>query len=475
MANPQFKSLVHSYEKEIEKETAKYKVLRDLDCFVLDNSIRESTVGQLRGHTLESKWEIYNEVKKCGFKHTIVASFSHMTRVDDVFIKQLVERGEDLEGLWAFSEITEGSKNKVPDMDSVPIGLRKMKEVGLYNVIFELDLGDSTYDFEKFTVDKCCLLLQKWIDWVYNNLNKNAKIFISFRDLPDAMPTDSERVFQVVDFLCKLQDKIGLFGLMFEEPRGKSLPEECGTWAKYIKKIMDDHQWKGQLLVHVHEKFGYCAAIALQVLMSGATGIWASVCIEGSSMGNAASCVTLINLIRLGNKKVLKKYNCTYLRKAAINVTRITTGIDPHIKQPIYGGRALDFVFDLNKEEFDLADFFGEQAPVRITTLSSPEMIRTRLVNLFGDNKEFTTQQATQMKEVMLADLKSNRKEEYMSKCGLAMLFDRAGGSLTASMRDVIVKGEVKKPHAQAIIAEIRERWDTWDQKDKVQGDNMEP
>jgi hypothetical protein len=31
-----------------------------------------------------------------------------MTRVDDVFIKQLVERGEDLEGLWAFSEITEG-------------------------------------------------------------------------------------------------------------------------------------------------------------------------------------------------------------------------------------------------------------------------------------------------------------------------------------------------------------------------------
>jgi hypothetical protein len=54
---------------------------------------------------------------------------------------------------------------------------------------------------------------------------------------------------------------------MFEEPRGKSLPEECGTWAKYIKKIMDDHKWKGQLLVHVHEKFGYCDTIALQVFI----------------------------------------------------------------------------------------------------------------------------------------------------------------------------------------------------------------
>ena len=31
-----------------------------------------------------------------------------MTRVDDVFIKQLVEKGEDREGLFGFSEITDG-------------------------------------------------------------------------------------------------------------------------------------------------------------------------------------------------------------------------------------------------------------------------------------------------------------------------------------------------------------------------------
>ena len=146
-----------------------------------------------------------------------------------------------------------------------------------------------------------------------------------------------------------------------------------------------------------------------KVLMDGADGIWASVCLEGSSMGNAASAITLMNLVRMGNKKVLKKYNCTYLRKAAIKVTQITTGKDPDIKQPIYGARALDFVFDLNKEEFDLASFFGEQAPVRITTLSSPEMIRTKLVNLFGEDKEFTIERATKMKEKMLEDLRNNR------------------------------------------------------------------
>jgi hypothetical protein len=158
-----------------------------------------------------------------------------------------------------------GVTDKVPDTETIPVGLRKMKEVGLYNVILEIDLGNSTYDFNKFTVDKCCLLLEKWIQWCYDNLNKNAKILINFRDIPDAMATGAVRVFQVVDFLCKLSASEGLFGLIFEEPRGKSLPEECGTWAKYIRKIMDDHKWKGHLLIHVHEKFGYSDATALQV------------------------------------------------------------------------------------------------------------------------------------------------------------------------------------------------------------------
>ena len=40
----------------------KKKILQELDLFILDNSIRETTVGQLRGHTLENKWQIYNQV-----------------------------------------------------------------------------------------------------------------------------------------------------------------------------------------------------------------------------------------------------------------------------------------------------------------------------------------------------------------------------------------------------------------------------
>lgn len=38
------------------------KCLKNMELFVLDNSLRESTVGQLHGHTIENKWQIYNEV-----------------------------------------------------------------------------------------------------------------------------------------------------------------------------------------------------------------------------------------------------------------------------------------------------------------------------------------------------------------------------------------------------------------------------
>ena len=143
--------------------------------------------------------------------------------------------------------------------------------------------------------------------------------------------------------------------------------------------------------------------------MDGADGIWASVCAEGGSMGNSPSCVTLMNLIRLGNKKVLKRFNCTYLRKAAINVTRITTGQDPHVKQPIFGARATDFVFDLKPEEFDLASFFGEKAPVRITTMASKEMIQQHLVDSFGEDEQFTLKMGQKMKALILEDLRSGR------------------------------------------------------------------
>jgi hypothetical protein len=94
------------------------------------------------------------------------------------------------------------------------------------------------------------------------------QIFVSIRDLPDVMPYHPERLFGLVEFLAKLPNDIRPYGMMFEEPRGKTLPEEAGQWSKYIRRTMKDNYWcDGHLLFHVHEKFGYCDATALQVCM----------------------------------------------------------------------------------------------------------------------------------------------------------------------------------------------------------------
>ena len=48
--------------QDIEEQKDKRKALRQMELFVLDNSLRESTVGQLRGHTIDNKWKIYEQV-----------------------------------------------------------------------------------------------------------------------------------------------------------------------------------------------------------------------------------------------------------------------------------------------------------------------------------------------------------------------------------------------------------------------------
>ncbi|KAK3733237.1 hypothetical protein QZH41_002004 [Actinostola sp. cb2023] len=373
------------------------------------------------------------KIKKIGFQHIIVASFSHMTRLGDTFIQQLHEKGEDFNKLYAFSEFLESiDKNRVPDSKTIPIGLRKCKELGIKHVIIELDLVYRGIDYTVFTDDIMCQVLSDRMAWVRENLCKDSHIFFNLRDLPDCMKKNPERLFKVVNYLSSLPPNERPFGLIFEES-GKYLPEELGVWTSAIRKEMDDCGFKdGHLLVHVHEQWGMQDSTQLEMLANGANGIWASLCTEGASMGHSTSTVMLMNLIRLGNKRVLKQYNCTKLREAAQSITMTTTGKPPHPKQVIYGERALDMVFGMpnftpDKKDFSMAEFFGQEPVMRITTLASPGMIVTRLTRLFGTNPTFTEARAKRMLEVMLEDLHKNRKEEYMSKVGLAILFDRSG------------------------------------------------
>ena len=72
--------------------------------------------------------------------------------------------------------------------------------------------------------------------------------------------------------------------------------------------------------------------------------------------------------------------------------------------------------------------------------MADNKMIRQALINNFGIDAQFTLDMETKMKELMLDDMRSNRKEEYQSPFGLSVLFDRAGGQFTVAMSEVIAK-----------------------------------
>ena len=243
--------------QEIEEEVTRMKSeitdvrdkkgqrLKNLDLFVLDNSIRESTVGQLRNHTLQNKIDILEQAQKVGIKDIIVAAFSHMTRVDDDFVKYLKDKEYDFSHYYSFSEVTEGVKNVIYDTETIPIALKKIHKYGIPNTIFEIDLANDDVEWEtKFTIDDMCQLIHSRMKWTYNNITENARILFNFRDLPIAMTKAPKRVLYVLRFLSRLPPKECPFAVLFEEPTGESLPEELEAWTASLRRTMTACGWQ---------------------------------------------------------------------------------------------------------------------------------------------------------------------------------------------------------------------------------------
>ena len=134
--------------------------LKNLDLFVLDNSLRETTVGALRSHTLSNKQEIFNEIRKVGFDNFIVEAFTHEKRVGDEFLNQLICEGEDLSQAFAFSELFEKIDNGIPNREFIPIGLLKCKQFGINNPVIEIDLDYFKIDYDIFTIELLCSFLE---------------------------------------------------------------------------------------------------------------------------------------------------------------------------------------------------------------------------------------------------------------------------------------------------------------------------
>lgn len=151
----------------------KRKRLREMKVFVLDNSLRESTVGQVVGHSLDDKFKILDEITKCGFHDQIVGAFSQQRRVDDAFCQQLAERASTDARLYAFTEDSDTTANgkMLFGEDHIPIGLEKMKKYKIPSAIIEVDVADDSVDWEgEFPVSKFMEMITFLLKWTHANL-----------------------------------------------------------------------------------------------------------------------------------------------------------------------------------------------------------------------------------------------------------------------------------------------------------------
>ncbi len=117
------------------------------------------------------------------------------------------------------------------------------------------------------------------------------------------------------------------------------------------------------------QEMGLCRK---RTIAYGANGVWLKRELQWATLVYP---VTLMNLIRIRNKKVLERYNCTQLYERLLllsNIPTPCTGALPHPKQVVYKERVLEVSFDFGgiagpgRIGKDIAEFFSEKPPVRI-------------------------------------------------------------------------------------------------------------
>ena len=85
------------------------------------------------------------------------------------------------------NDAEKGSKSgPVPNKDSIPLHLEKMKQLGFFNGVFEIDLGDSAWDWDEFTVEDMCQLIKVRAEGknIYHNFYKEWFLFLKTEVIP---------------------------------------------------------------------------------------------------------------------------------------------------------------------------------------------------------------------------------------------------------------------------------------------------
>ena len=123
------------------KRDARLRRLTAMRPFILDNSLRETSVAQERGHTFEDKDAILEAVMRTGMEDVLVGAFGDLGNVDEEWLAVLKQRNEILPTFTVFSNLFDLDFEEKPLFAKTPAGIDAAIKYGVQNIVIEVDLA----------------------------------------------------------------------------------------------------------------------------------------------------------------------------------------------------------------------------------------------------------------------------------------------------------------------------------------------
>ena len=92
------------------------------DFFILDNSLRETTVGTPKGHTLQEKHKIVDAIAESGLQEIILGAFGTKIGVDSQIAERWSNMGKSFDNTWGFANVYDFEA-----FDTAPLQAHQMK------------------------------------------------------------------------------------------------------------------------------------------------------------------------------------------------------------------------------------------------------------------------------------------------------------------------------------------------------------
>lgn len=407
----------------------KIELLKRVEPYLIDLSLRENPVGAYVGQTLADKLAILPRLREFGFRNihlgTLDYAYPDELEVDDDFMMYLRDQQIDMSGCFAFTAIglVDAQGRFTPDPSQL-----KLRDYCVPNTLHEIYLSKAgmagQYDLETLLRS-----LPVSIQWLLDNIRGDhggrPRILINIVDGCDAFAENPDAICAVLELLAGLN----IEGVSIEDDRGTYLPFQVGAYVAAARSLLPAPL---KLLVHVHAGGGFENASILEALLNGADGAWGGLPKRAAIIGHASLGELIANLVRVGNPH-MQAYQLDRLLPLATNLQMLDEEGPVPEDLPILGANAyrlpLSFFRQVPGRFMDLPpEAIGGVYRYRICPLvSDTAVIAGRLAEVTGRPAEqFAQSTLEQMVRLMRRDLREGRRIAYDEPDNLRQLYARA-------------------------------------------------